>query len=382
MLPTSHIELSQSALHKNITFIRNLIGDTELSSVIKGNAYGHSTELFSQMLYKEGVRHYSVFSANEAEIVTKSIPKDITVMIMGYLNDDQIEWAVDNNVEFFVFEMERLEKALVYAKKLGKPARVHIEIETGMNRTGFSLKLIKTLFNWLNENKDFITVSGVCSHLAGAESIANYKRIDQQYNRFKRVRKQLDQLDWLQTKYHLACSAASIQYSKTRMDLVRIGILQYGFFPSNEVLVQYLTKNKIKDYPLERVISWKTTVMDIKEVKTGEFVGYGTSYFTNAATKIAVLPVGYAHGFARSLSNQGKVLICGKRFDVIGTVNMNMTLVDITGSDEVQKNDEVVIIGYQGDQELSVSSFSNFSEMVNYELLTRLPENITRTIVQ
>lgn len=382
MHPTSYIELSQSALEKNISFIKNLLGNTQLSSVIKGNAYGHGIELFSKMLYKTGVRHYSVFSANEAQTLLGSIPKDITVMIMGYMDDQQLEWAIENGVEFFVFEMDRLEKALVYSKKIGKPAYVHIELETGMNRTGFSLKILKELFLWIEENKNNIHIKGVCSHLAGAESIANYKRIDQQYTRFKRVQKHLGELDWLKTKYHLACSAASIQYSKTLLDLARIGILQYGFFPSNEVLVQYLTKNKKKDYPLERVISWKTRVMDVKHVKTGEFVGYGTSYFTTNATKIAILPIGYAHGFARSLSNQGKVLIRGKRFDVIGTVNMNMTLVDITGHDEIQKNEEVVIIGHQGGLEISVSSFGNFSEMVNYELLTRLPENITRKIIQ
>ena len=122
--------------------------------------------------------------------------------------------------------------------------------------------------------------------------------------------------------------------------------------------------------------------MDVKEVKAGEFIGYGTTFFTNSKTKIAIIPVGYAHGFARSLSNQGKVLIREQRFDVVGFVNMNMTIVDITECDAIEKGDEVVIIGKQGNLEISVSSFSNFSDMVNYELLTRLPENITRTITQ
>ncbi|MCB0476112.1 MAG: alanine racemase, partial [Flavobacteriaceae bacterium] len=123
-------------------------------------------------------------------------------------------------------------------------------------------------------------------------------------------------------------------------------------------------------------------VMAVKEVKAGEFIGYGTSFFTNIKTKVAVLPVGYAQGFARSLSNQGKVLIRGKRFDVVGTVNMNMTIVDITECDTIEVGEEVILIGKQGDLEISVSSFSNFSDMVNYELLTRLPENITRTVVK
>jgi len=382
MHPTSYIELSQSALETNISFIQNMLGSTRLSSVVKGNAYGHGIDVFCQMLHKAGVRHYSVFSANEAESVLANIPNDSVVMIMGYMDDAQLEWAIQNEVEFFVFEEERLERAIEYAKKIGKPARVHIEIETGMNRTGFDIRKLKNMLPYLEKNRNLLHINGVCSHLAGAESIANYKRIDQQYDRFKRIKKQLQGLDWLNTSYHLACSAASMQYPKTRMDLARIGIIQYGFFPSNEVLVRYLTKHKTQVNPLKRVISWRTKVMDVKEVKAGEFIGYGTSFFTNAKTKIAILPIGYAHGFARSLSNHGKVLIRGKRFDVIGTVNMNMTIIDITECDTIEKGEEVVIIGNQGELEISVSSFSNFSDMVNYELLTRLPGNITRKIIQ
>lgn len=382
MYPTSYIELSQSALDTNIAFIKKMLGNAQLSAVVKGNAYGHGITIFCQMLYKTGVRHFSVFSANEAQEVLACIPNDINVMVMGYMANDQIEWAIENEVEFFVFEEDRIENAIAFSKKIKKPARIHIEIETGMNRTGFALKDLKTLFQKLEQNKDFLQIVGICSHLAGAESIANYKRIEQQYDRFIKTKKNLEELDWMKPKYHLACSAASMQYPKTRLDLTRIGILQYGFFPSNEVHVQYLTKNKTQENPLRRVISWKTQVMDVKEVKAGEFVGYGTSYFTNSKTNIAILPIGYAHGFPRSLSNQGKVLIRGKRFDVIGIVNMNMTLIDITECNTIQKGEEVVIIGHQGDLEISVSSFSDFSDMVNYELLTKLPANITRTIVE
>ena len=129
-------------------------------------------------------------------------------------------------------------------------------------------------------------------------------------------------------------------------------------------------------------MSWKTSVMDVKTVKAGEFVGYGTSYFTNQVTKIALLPVGYSFGYSRSLSNQGKVLINGARFDVVGSVNMSILAVDITDDETIVKGNEVVLIGNQGDQELSVSSFSDFSQLINYELLTRLPQDIPRIITK
>jgi alanine racemase len=180
---------------------------------------------------------------------------------------------------------------------------------------------------------------------------------------------------------HTACSAAALRYPKFQMDMVRLGIIQYGFFPNKEILIEYLTKKKETENPLKRLISWKSHVMDVKKVKTGEFVGYGTSYLANYDLKIAIIPVGYAHGFSRNLSNQGIVLINGQRVSVVGTVNMNMITVDVTQVNSVEKGDEVVLIGKQGDLEISVSSFSEFSEQVNYELLTRLPENLPRLVV-
>jgi alanine racemase len=380
MQHTSHIELSKSALSTNLSFIKSLLGNTKLSCVVKGNAYGHSIEKFCPLLYQNGVRHFSVFSSYEAERVLNCLPKDITIMIMGYIDNIQIEWAITNNIEFFVFEEDKLDKAIEIAKKTKSTAKIHLEIETGMNRTGFELKTFSTILNKIQKHITSVEVKGVCSHLAGAESIANYKRIKDQYKKFTKTQKQLSKLDWINPDYHLACSAASIQYPKTQMDIARIGILQYGFFPSDEVLIQYLTKNKIYDNPLKRVMSWKTKVMDTKTVKQGEFIGYGTSYFTNAKTKIALIPVGYAYGFSRSLSNQGKVLIRGTRFNVIGTVNMNMLAVDITKLDTIEKGEEVVLIGKQGEFQINVSSFSEYSRLLNYELLTRLPADIPRII--
>jgi alanine racemase len=121
--------------------------------------------------------------------------------------------------------------------------------------------------------------------------------------------------------------------------------------------------------------------MEVKWVKTGEFIGYGTSYLASSDIKMAVVPVGYSNGFSRVLSNQGRVLIHGQRVPVIGIVNMNMVAVNVTGIDHVGRGDEVVLIGNQGDLEISVSSFSDFSDQVNYELLTRLPADIPRIIV-
>ena len=378
---TSHIEISRSALEHNLNFIQeNLAPNVIFSSVVKGNAYGHGIELFVPLAESCGVRHFSVFSGDEAYRVLSASNENAKIMIMGQLDNAQIEWAIENDIEFFVFELDRLQVAASTAQKLGKPAFVHVEIETGMNRTGFSTRGLKEVASLLKTFRSEIIFKGLCTHFAGAESIANYYRVKKQQQVYNRSIKKFSTYGLYPEQRHIACSAAYLRYPKTQLDMVRIGILQYGFFPSPEVLVDFLGKRKIKHYPLKRIISWKSKVMDVKSIKTGEFVGYGTSFMANHPIRIATVPIGYSHGFSRSLSNQGRVLIGGQRVNVIGMVNMNMLSVDITDLENVKKGDEVVLIGNQGDQEISVSSFSQYSDQINYELLTRLPANIPRKV--
>lgn len=384
MFQTSYIELSESAIKNNIDFINNFIGEgVTFSSVVKGNAYGHGIENYCPLAHKYGVRHFSVFSAGEALQVTKALFNlDFTVMIMGQIDSAELSWAIENEVEFYIFELDRLDEAILNAKHIGKKALVHFELETGMNRTGFPQKDITEALKTIEANLDYVEVKGVCTHFAGAENIANYKRVKDQFTRFKKLDSKLKGYPWLNAKRHLASSSATIRYPNTQMDLVRIGIWQFGFFPTQEIFVHYCTKNKTGENPMQPILSWKSKVMDVKTVKGGEFVGYGTSYLTNQTTKIALIPVGYSFGYSRSLSNQGKVLINGSRFDVVGSVNMSMLAVDITLDPSIKKGDEVVLIGKQGAQELSVSSFSDFSQLINYELLTRLPQDIPRIITK
>ncbi|ETN95886.1 alanine racemase [Zhouia amylolytica] len=383
MLHTSYIEISKSALKHNIKFIKEHLHDNVLlSSVVKGNAYGHGIEQFIPIAEDCGVNHFSVFSADEAQRVKQVLQTNSDIMIMGMLDTDQLEWAISNEISFFVFNFERIENTLKTAKRLNKKARIHIEIETGMNRTGFLKKNINKLLSYITQNLDYLNIEGFCTHFAGAESISNFYRVQKQIKLFKNIKKEMNLPEFSDLKFHAACSAAAIRYPKTQMDMVRIGILQYGFFPTKEVLIDFLSKSKSKNNPLKRIISWKSEVMDVKKIKMGEFIGYGASYFANNNMKIAIVPVGYGHGFSRSLSNRGRVIINGHLVNVVGIVNMNMMSVDVTDLNEVKVGDQVVIIGKQGNFEISVGSFSDYSEQVNYELLTRLPGNLPRIVVE
>jgi alanine racemase len=382
MFHTSEIEIDRSALKNNISFLQDLYGeDVGISSVIKGNAYGHGIEDFVQIAEDVGVDHFSVFSADEALRVLKAANHKPTVMIMGMIDNDELEWALRGGVHFYVFELDRLEHALRLAKHIGIKANIHIEVETGMNRTGFEQYELTSVVKLLEEYDGHYILQGMCTHYAGAESIANHVRVKEQHKTFLKMKKWFSQQGVVAEEYHTACSAASIRYPKTLMDRVRVGILQYGFWPSRETFIHYAAQRDLQSDPLKRLISWRSKVMDIKHVKAGEFIGYGTSFLAQQDMKVATVPVGYFHGFSRSLSNRGRVLIKGERINVVGMVNMNALVVDVTLIDGVEKGDEVVLIGKQGDLEISVSAFGEMSVQLNYELLTRLPADIPRNIV-
>ncbi|SNS32042.1 alanine racemase [Belliella buryatensis] len=381
---TSYIEICKSAYKKNIQFIRKEVGaDTVISAVVKGNAYGHGIENITPIAEEVGIRHFSTFSADEAIRVFRSSKKKSEIMIMGMLANEDLEEIIQKGISFFVFEFDRLEHAVAVAKRLGIKAKVHIEVETGFHRTGFEWAEREKLMLFLKENQTLLSCCGLCTHFAGAESVSNYVRVREQikiYHQFK---------DWFTEKgvsfdrYHTACSAATFSYPETIMDMVRIGIASYGFWPTMETyMYKFKSLPENNKNPLKRLISWKSSIMSLKKVKMGDFIGYGSSYMAPRDMTIALVPIGYSHGYSRLLSNQGKVLIAGKIVSVVGTVTMNSIAVDITDLKGVKKGDEVVLIGKQKKNEITVASFGESTQQVNYELLTRLPMDIPRKIVK
>lgn len=382
METTSYIELSRKAVQNNFDYLRSIVGEeTTISHVVKGNAYGHGIKTYVPLAVELGARHFSTFDAHEAHLVHQAVNGDATLMVMGMIDNDELEWAIEHKIEFFVFDIDRLKNAISIARKMNAQALVHIELETGMNRTGFEKEQLAEVMKLIKANEEVLIIKGFCTHYAGAESYANFFRVKDQYQRFRKGVKRLEKNEIHAKALHTACSAAAVRFPKSRLDMVRIGIMQYGFWPSTETYIEKVKPTQIlREDPLQRVISWKSRVMNIKHVKQGEYVGYGTTFLATMDMKVATVPVGYGHGFSRSLSNTGRAIIRETRVPVIGIVNMNMMLLDVSQIDNTEKGDEVVLIGKQGDMEISVSSFSDYSDQLNYELLTRLPHDIPRYV--
>lgn len=383
MFPTSTIELSQSALQNNLRFIKTKINEgVRLCSVVKGNAYGHGIAAFVSMAVKEGVDCFAVHSAEEAFELHGVLPKNCAVFIMGAVDGEAVTWAVNHEVEISVFDFSRLQAATTAALNSGRKALVHIELETGMNRTGFKKEEIPVLIQWLLKHKENITFQGLYTHFGGAESVSNHYRIEEQKQIFEEVYSLLQENDLNPVYHHMACSAALLNYPETQGNMVRIGILQYGFWPNMETYIRYSKMHNLPGDILRRVIKWKSNIYAVQQVSKGQFIGYGTAYLAHKDMVVALAPVGYAHGYARNLSNVGQVLVQGKVCTVIGIINMNSISIDVTACHDVKKGDEVILIGKQKSKAITVNSFSEQSQLLNYELLTRLPSGIPRKITK
>lgn len=381
---SSRIELSQSALKRNFSFIRKKVGPNPIiASVVKANAYGHGIKEYVPIAEKCGITYFAVASSYEASEVLEVCSPSSRIIIMGILYPEDMEWVIDHDIEFYVFDFERLEMAKQVAERLGKKAIIHLEVETGGNRTGLEEQYFDKTVNYLKKHKEYLEFKGLCTHLAGAETLANHFRIKKQIEKYYVFYRRAKAKKILPQLRHIASSAAALSMPDTVLDLVRVGVAQYGFWPSPDIYNLHLMEvGKNSDNPIKRVFTWKTDVMHIKHVKKDEFIGYGTAYQAMRDMTVAVLPIGYSNGYSRSLSNNGFVLIHGKRAPICGLINMNLFMVDISHIRDVKVNDEVVLVGKQKNNTISISSFSEFSKQLNNELISRLPAAIPRFVVK
>lgn len=380
---SSRIALSQSALRANFNFIRKKIGkQVRISSVVKANAYGHGITEFVPMAEKCGITHFSVASSFEAEEVLSVCSTKTSIMIMGILYEEDIPWAIENGIEFYVFNLDRLHLVKEIAQSLEQKAIVHLEVETGANRTGLQKEDYGKALDFMMQHQQYIQFEGLCTHLGGAETLANKFKIDHQTQRYQAFLETCRNRDFMPRIRHVASSAAALAFEETRFDMVRIGVAQYGFWPSPDILYLHLQETKkTSDNGFRRIITWKTDVMDLRKVKAGEYIGYGTAYQAFQDMIIAVLPIGYSNGYPRDLSNRGQVLIKGKKAPIVGLINMNLFMVNISHIPEVEIGDEVVLVGRQKNTSINVSSFTDSTQLLNNEMLSRLPAAIPRKAV-
>ena len=297
-----------------------------------------------------------------------------SILILGYVPQARLKEILGKKISLTVYNLETLKK--IVALKPKKPVKVHLKIETGLNRQGVKDESLAKLVRCTLKYRRYLTIEGASTHFANIEDTLDPTFGREQLREFNRQRKLIKELGVKPALFHTAASAATMIYPESRFNLVRIGIGLYGLWPSRETKIACRGK-KIKLLP---VVSWRSLVAQVKNVKVGESVGYGRTWLAQRKSKIAIIPVGYYDGFDRKLSNYGRVLIKGKFAPVIGRVAMNMIMVDVTDIAGVKVEDSVTLVGRDGKNEITADEIAEKLGTINYEVVTRLNPALPRLI--
>ncbi|AGA68579.1 alanine racemase [Desulfitobacterium dichloroeliminans LMG P-21439] len=357
-------EIDLSALQRNYDRIATLTS-SEMMPIVKADAYGHGALQVVQALYEKGARRFGVALLEEAIELRKAF-QDIKLVLIGTLPMDSIEMIVKEGIICGVYRLEQAVLLSKEAKKQGKQAVIHLKVDTGMGRIGFREENWEELFDCLKLPNLF--VEGIFTHFATADH-ADLGFAQEQLKKF------LELTDKIKTKgahipiRHAANSGALLQLPEAHLDLVRPGIILYGLAPS-----QYIGK----DIGLEPVLSWRARISHIKTVPQGETISYGRTFRTAYPTRVATIPLGYADGLRRSLSNRGEVLVKGRRATIIGRVCMDQTLLDVSKIPDVQMEDEVTLLGTDGYDRIDVDEMASWLNTINYEIVCGIAKRVPR----
>ncbi|NLB79475.1 MAG: alanine racemase, partial [Clostridiaceae bacterium] len=345
---------------------------TSLIAVVKADAYGHGALGVIPTLIENGVGTRAVSILDEA-IQLRKAGITIPVLVMNYTDPARAEEIIEYSLTQAVYCHNLAEALSRTAVRLGKQAKIHIKIDTGMARVGFQpgYKAVKDIAQ-IN-NLSGIIIEGLFTHFASADEVRR-EYTNPQYERFKSVVKELNKMGIMIPVKHIANSAAIIQYPDMCLDMVRPGIILYGLYPSKDI-----DRSLIELKPAMRLLS---KVSFVKEIDAGVPVSYGRIYETKRKSIIATIPVGYADGYSRLLSNCGRVLIHGQFAPVVGRVCMDQFLVDVTDIPGVKTGDEAVLIGRQGNNEITADEVAELTGTINYEVVCLVGKRVPRVYIK
>jgi alanine racemase len=366
------VEVNRKKAIHNFLEVRRAVGpNVKICAVVKADSYGMGSVELSKMYLENGVDMFAVAVISEAFELRQEI-KDKDILVLGYTPEEFYDDAINNNITLTVYNYELAEKLNTVAKGLNKKARVHIKVETGMNRLGF-------LPTEENADKvaaiakmDNITVEGAFSHQAKADE-KDKTTAHKQAGRFISFMKMLEERNVTIPIKHIANSATIIDLPEYYFDMVRPGIILSGFYPSDEV--------NMDEYKFEICVTLKARVANVKTIEAGEGVGYGHLFSTEKPTVIGTIPLGYADGYSRLLSNKGYIVVKGVKCPILGKVCMDQFMVDLSGVENPQIGDEAIIYGDGTDGAMTAEDVANMRGTISYEVLTNLGKRLPKIYV-
>ena len=364
MIHPTWIEIDLDRFRENLKLIRQGIGKVRFCLPVKANAYGHGMVSIAKAAQSSGVVDCLAVSCLQEGVKLKEAGMQIPILVLGAIHEDQIEDLAKYELEFSISSLFKAQTVSKIIKKKRVP--VHIEVETGMQRSGSRPETCLKLAEYIRSQPCFDLI-GVYSHFATADSPSN-PFAKSQMEQFRNLI-QHPLFQGLIT--HMANSSGVVHYPESHFDMVRPGLMAYGYPPQGA------------GPPFDRVapcFSLKSKVAYFKVVGPNQGVGYGHTYVTSKETRIVTVPIGYGDGYRRALSNLGFVLIRGKRFKIAGTICMDQFMVDV-GDAESYVGDEVVLIGKQGEEEIQLSEIAQGCHTIPYEILSQFNERIPRVFL-
>lgn len=373
---SSWVEIDSHALKHNFDQFRKLVAsEVLLMPVIKSNAYGHDILSVARILSDAGADYLGVVNGDEA-ILLRNKSVSTPILVLSYYNINQIKLLIENKIDLVVYDYETARIISETAAALNIIAKIHIKIDTGTSRLGI---LAENASDFVEEcsKLNMVEITGVFTHFADSEN-SDWTFTNTQIDKFRDLLFSLQRTGIKIPLPHAACSAASIISANTHFNMIRIGISTYGLWPSESS--KKIVQKKNPDFDLIPVLTWKTRIIQVKNLPKKTPIGYGCSYKLKKDSTIAVIPVGYNEGYSRALSNAGSVLIGGKKCPVIGKVCMNLTIIDVSELPTVKVGDEVVIIGKQGKNYITADDIARETKTINYEVVTRINPIIPRIV--
>ncbi len=368
------VEVSASALKHNLKVVRrHLLKGVSIWAVVKSNAYGHGIHAFSVVAAKAGVDGFCVDSVIEGMTLRREkITKPI--LVLGPTLPNLFEKAAKARITITISNWEALQSL---AKTIRVPAKrpgIHLKIDTGMYRQGFFVSQLPEVIAFIKQNN--LKLEGVYSHFADSSEIESAKFTDQQYDIFMQAVKYIQESEFTDVKVHISNTAAALTDKRYQLDAVRAGNGLYGIYPSKSYESRAYEKLKLKP-----VLSWHALVSEVKKVPTGGTIGYGRTKTATSEMTIALIPIGFWHGLPWELSNNGEVLIGGRRAPIVGRVSMDMVAVDVTGM-ACSVGAKATFIGTQGRETISAREVSERIHTRPQEIVTRINPLIERIITK
>ena len=368
----SSIELSRENLLHNISVVRNLLGpDKKLIAVVKANAYGHGMREVASII-ESHVDYFQVDDFQELVELRKQTQKPI--LVFGYMANDEVLVSVrDYNATLGIFENDpkRFEQINEVGRSLGKKINVHIEVDALLGRLGVLAKDAKECVEQIRRY-EHISIEALYGHFSDIEDSGDLSHAHAQCEALRKASEEAG------VPYYISATSGILADPKNNWggSMVRLGIGLYGLWPSER-----MREVGGSNITLKPVLTWKTKIAQIKILPKDYPIGYGRTVITHKETKIAVIPQGYSDGYDRGLSNKGEVLVRGVRCKMLGRVAMNMFVVDVSHMPEVFREDEVVIVGVQGNEEISAEELAEKAGTINYEIVARVSALLPRNVV-